>query len=535
MLQFPPWKIGLVALVLIWGVIMALPNVANMSGAPGWMPKKGVNLGLDLQGGVYLMMEIQPDEVVANRLSVLSRDVTSSMRGASVSERIYFQTELKGRTLEVRLTRPDASGNFRTDEALKRLQKLNGPVGGVIGGAQMYEMRETGLDTISITVPQAAEESMVKDALGKTMTIVRRRIDPDGVSEISITPQGTNRIILEAPGEPDPQRLKDILSRDGRMTFNLVDNSEAAIRAAQAGTVRSGYRLLSGPDTPPMLVSDIPEIVGSDIANAAQGFDEQNRPQINFRLNGAGAKKFYETTRMNVGKPFAIVLDDVIMSAPTIQGPIAGGSVRITGNFTQQEAIDLAAIIEAGEMPAKLQFLDQRTVSPTLGQDSINAGYTAAIIGLAAVAVFMVLVYGSLGFFAVLSLACNIILIFAGLSGIGATLTLPGIAGIILTIGMAVDANVLVFERIREEQKDGRSPWTATQAGYERALSTIMDANITTVIAAIILYVLGSGPVQGFAVTLTIGIFSSVFTAFVVTRMITVGYMKLVKPKRFNI
>ena len=534
MLQFPPWKIGLIAIVLLWGIIMALPNVADMSGAPGWMPKKGVNLGLDLQGGVYLMMEIEPDEVVANRLSVLSRDVSSTL-GGTPTERIRHLAEVKGRELEVKLTRPDADGNFPTQEALKRLQKLNGPVGGVIGGAQLYEMRITGPDMITITVPPTAEESLVKDALAKTMTIVRRRVDPDGVSEISITPQGNNRIILEAPGEPDPQRLKDILNRDGRMTFNLVEDSQAEIDRARAGLPKQGYTLLSGLDGRDYLVRDIPEIVGSDIANAAQGYDERNNPEINFRLNGAGARKFYETTRNNTGKIFAIVLDDVVMSAPRINGPIPGGNVRITGNFTQQEAIDLAAIIEAGEMPAKLQFLDQRTVSPTLGQDSINAGYSAALIGLAAVAVFMVLVYGTLGLFAVLSLACNIVLIFAGLSGINATLTLPGIAGIILTIGMAVDANVLVFERIREEQKEGRSPWTATQAGYERALSTIMDANITTLIAAFILYVLGSGPVKGFAVTLTIGIFSSVFTAYVVTRMITVGWMKLMKPKRFNI
>lgn len=534
MLQFPPWKIGLIAIVLLWGIIMALPNVANMSGAPGWMPKKGVNLGLDLQGGVYLMMEIEPDEVVANRLTVLARDVSSAL-GGTPSERIRHLAEVKGRELEVKLTRPDADGNFRTQEALKRLQKLNGPVGGVIGGAQLYEMRITGSDTITITVPGTAEESLVKDALAKTMTIVRRRVDPDGVSEIALTPQGNNRIILEAPGEPDPQRLKDLLNRDGRMTFNLVEDSPSEIQAAERGVVKPGYHLLSGPETGPLLVSNIPELTGSDIANAAQGYDERNNPDINFRLNGAGARKFYETTRANVNKRFAIVLDDVIMSAPNIHEPIPGGNVRITGNFTQQEAIDLAAIIEAGEMPAKLQFLDQRTVSPTLGQDSINAGYSAALIGLAAVAVFMVLVYGTLGFFAVLSLACNIVLIFAGLSGINATLTLPGIAGIILTIGMAVDANVLVFERIREEQKEGRSPWTATQAGYERALSTIMDANITTLIAAFILYVLGSGPVRGFAVTLGIGIVSSVFTAYVVTRMITVGWMKLMKPKRFNI
>ncbi len=535
MLHFPPWKVGLIALILIWGVIMALPNVVNMSGAPGWMPKKGVNLGLDLQGGVYLMMEIEPEEVAGNRLQVFARDVRSALDKKDNEPRVGHIAEPHPGRLDIRLTQPGADGKFDTDEALRRLQKLNGPLAGAIGGAQLYEMRVTSPDTITVTIPDAAQEALMKDALAKTMTIVRRRVDPDGVSEIAITPQGTNRIVLEAPGEPDPQRLKDLLSRDGRMTFNLTDDSATAIAAAQRGVVNPGFRLLDGPESGPLLVRNIPEVVGSDIANAAQSFDEGNRPQITFRLNGAGARKFYETTRLNSGKRFAIVLDDVIMSAPRINEPIPGGNVRITGNFTQEEAQDLAAIIEAGEMPAKVQFLDQRTVSPTLGHDSISAGYTAAIIGLAAVAVFMVLAYGMLGFFAVLSLGANIILIFAGLSGVGATLTLPGIAGIILTIGMAVDANVLVFERIREEQNDGRAPRTATQAGYERALSTIMDANITTLIAGGILYLLGSGPVKGFAVTLSIGIVTSVFTAYVVTRMITVGWMKVMKPKRFNI
>ncbi|MDP3457676.1 MAG: protein translocase subunit SecD, partial [Hyphomonas sp.] len=281
----------------------------------------------------------------------------------------------------------------------------------------------------------------------------------------------------------------------------------------------------------PLLVRSIPEIVGSDIANASQGNDESNRPQINFRLNSNGARKFGETTRVNTNKRFAIVLDDVIMSAPNINEPIFGGNVRITGDFTIEEAQDLAAIISAGEMPAKLQFLDQRTVSATLGQDSINAGVQASMIGIALVAIFMILAYNLLGIFAVLSLAFNIILIFGGLSGLGATLTLPGIAGIILTIGMAVDANVLVFERIREEQQSGRSLLTAIQAGYERALSTILDANITTLIAAAILYLLGSGPVKGFAATLGIGIITSVFTAFVVTRWLTVMWVKAFRPK----
>ncbi|OYW83058.1 MAG: protein translocase subunit SecD, partial [Hyphomonas sp. 32-62-5] len=285
----------------------------------------------------------------------------------------------------------------------------------------------------------------------------------------------------------------------------------------------------------PLLVREIPEVVGSDIATASQGNDEANRPQINFRLNANGARKFYETTRNNSGKLFAIVLDDVIMSAPRINEPIPGGNVRITGTFTMEEAQDLAAIIAAGEMPAKVQFLDQRVVSSTLGEDSIESGFRAAIVGLSLVAVFMILAYGLQGMFAVISLVANVILIFASLSLLGATLTLPGIAGIILTIGMAVDANVLVFERVREEQNNGRSLWTAVQAGYERALITILDANITTLFAAVILYSMGSGPVKGFAVTLALGIVTSVFTAFVFTRMLTVFWMKTFKPKRLAV
>ncbi|KDA02986.1 protein translocase subunit SecD [Hyphomonas oceanitis] len=533
MLQFPPWKICLILGIMLWGTLMALPNVVNMSGAPTGIPKQGVNLGLDLQGGVYLMMEISPDEVIANRLEVFAIDVRNALGNKDGKPLIGHLSEVDGRTLNISLTRPDADGNYPVDEALTRLRKLNGSVEGAIGGAKTYEIEAAGPALIKVTVPSTSEEALMKDALAKTMTIVRRRVDPEGVSEISITPQGNNRIILEAPGEPDATRLKNLLSRDGKMTFNLAENSASEIARAQAGLPRTGYRLLDGAQTGPMLVRNIPEVTGADIANAAVGRDDANNPQINFRLNGNGARKFYDTTRLNTGKLFAIVLDDTIMSAPRINEPIPGGQVRITGQFTEEEASDLAAIIEAGEMPAKVQFLDQRTVSATLGQDSIRAGIRASLIGLALVAVFMILAYGLMGIFAVGSLAANIILIVGSLSGLGATLTLPGIAGIILTIGMAVDANVLVFERIREEQRAGRSPLTAVQAGYERALSTILDANITTFIAASILYLLGSGPVKGFAVTLAIGIVTSVFTAFVLTRWFTVIYLKGFKPKKF--
>lgn len=535
MLQFPPWKVLIVLGVLAWGVLMALPNVMNMSAAPDWMPKKPVNLGLDLQGGVYLEMEIRPAEVIASRLDVFARDVRSALARSDSAKQIPHEAEVNGRTMTIKLTRPDEAGNLPVDEAIARIDKVNGPLEGGLAGGKTYTVEQTSPNTISITVPANSESLMVADAMTKTTTIVRRRIDPDGVAEISITPSGTNRLILEAPGEPNPQRLKDLLNRDGRMTFNIVDDSPSSIAAAQAGVVKPGFRLLNGPQTGPLLVRSIPEIVGSDIASASQGNDEANRPQINFRLNSNGARKFFETTSANTNKRFAIVLDDVIMSAPNIQEPIAGGNVRITGDFTIEEAQDLAAIISAGEMPAKVQFLDQRVVSSTLGEDSIQAGYTAAIIGLSLVGGFMILAYGMQGVFAVISLTINIVLIFACLSMFNATLTLPGIAGIVLTIGMSVDANVLVFERIREEQQSGRSIWTAVQAGYERALVTIMDANITSLMSALVLYIMGTGPVKGFAVTLALGIVTSVFTAFVLTRMLTVFWMKIAKPKRFNI
>ncbi len=535
MLQFPPWKIALILGALFWGALMALPNVVDMSRAPGFIPKQTLNLGLDLRGGVYLQMEINPDEVVSGQLEVFARDIRSALARTDTLEQIGHVADVRGRVLTVRLTRPDAAGDYPVQDALRRIERVNAPLQGNLAGGRTFSLAAAGPDTLRVTVPEASEDLMMQDALARTMTIVRRRVDPDGVAEVSITPQGSSRIILEAPGEPDPQRIKDLLSRDGRMTFNLVDASESAVAAAIAGVPRAGYRLLEGPGVGPMLVRNIPEIVGSDIASASQGNDEANRPQINFRLNTNGARKFYETTRRNTGQLFAIVLDDVIMSAPRINEPIAGGSVRITGDFTIEEAQDLAAIIAAGEMPARVQFLDQRTVSATLGQDSINAGVRASIIGLILVAVFMLLAYNLIGAFAVTSLAANILLIFGALSGLGATLTLPGIAGIILTIGMAVDANVLVFERIREEQRAGRSAVTAIQAGYERALSTILDANITTFIAAMILYLLGSGPVKGFAVTLGIGIITSVFTAFVFTRWLTVLWVRAMRPKRLPV
>lgn len=568
MLQFPPWKIALVLVTLLIGGLMALPNAfsnaflgiepdrpavetpdamaeyvsereaARESWWPGFLPQNKVNLGLDLRGGVYLLMQINQEDVIANRLRVLAADVQQAFNSGSAAERIFQTNEIRDGRLEISL-RPDRSGNVRMAEALERLETLNTPVEGALGGAQTYTIDPVGESEIHVSLTDAAVSAFRREALAKTIEIVRRRIDPDGVRDIAPQPQGENRIILEVPGEPDPRRIKEVLSQAGELTFSLVDDTPSRVQQAiRTGRSPPGWRLLTDAETGErMLVNNAPVVTGSDIATASQGYDpDDNTPAVNFRLNGAGQQRFSKVTQENVNRRFAIVLDERVMSAPVIREPIYGGQVQISGGFPNspaglQEAIDLAAIIEAGELPAKLNFIEERTVGPGLGADSIRAGTLASLIGLALVALSIAVFYGRPGLFAVFSLAANIVLILGALSALGATLTLPGIAGIILTIGMAVDANVLVFERIREESRQGRTALTAVQVGYEKAMSTIFDANITTFIAAGVLYMLGSGPVKGFAVTLAIGIFTSVFTAFVVTRFLTVMWLRWARPK----
>ena len=375
------------------------------------------------------------------------------------------------------------------------------------------------------------------EATKQTVAKLGPRLDPDGLGELTVQPQGDTSIIVEAPGETDPQRLRAIIEKPGQLTLNLVeDNDNLFMDAIRTGRPRVGYQLIPTVEGQQLLISTDPIIEGDMVRSASQGFHpENNQPIVNFTLNTKGAKLFGDATAQNRGKRFAIVLDGVSQSAPVIRSAILGGSAYIEGSFTVESAQDLATIIQAGALPADVSVERESLVGPTLGKDSIDAGTTASLIGLALVAIFMIIAYGLFGGFAVASLMVNILLIFGALSGLGATLTLPGIAGIILTIGMAVDANVLVFERIREESRSGRSPMTAVNAGYQQALSTILDANITTLIAAAVLYTLGSGPVKGFAITLAIGIFTSVFTAFVVTRWFTVMWLRGTRPKSLPI
>lgn len=558
MLNFPAWKVILILIVLVWGTLMAIPNAfsngflgveprepesdapqdiaayqqqvaaAEKSWWPSFLPTSKVNLGLDLQGGVYLLTQIEPEEVAANRLETLQTDIVQALNRDPLIERNV--PEQQGVTLPIKLRNAEDM-----EEALRRLRRTN-PTIGTTGSQRVLSIEQTGSDTIMVRVSDDAQQALAADAQSTMITIIRRRLDPDGVSEVAITPQGDTRIVIEAPGEADPRRIKNILGQAGRLTFNMANTDPSSVSAAQATRPAPGFELLEDEFGRPILVNRTPVVTGSDIATASQGRDpDNNSPAVDFRLNGTGAERFGQTTANNRGQIFAIVLDGTVMSAPRINEPIWGGNVQITGDFDLDEAQDLADIIEAGELPAKLNFIEERTVGPGLGADSIEAGTNASLIGMLLVGFFMIIAYGLIGSFAVGSLIANIVLILGALSGLGATLTLPGIAGIVLTIGMAVDANVIVFERIREEQQNGRSPTTAVIAGYERALSTILDANITTFIAASILYLLGSGPVKGFAVTLAIGIVTSVFTAFVVTRWFTSMWLRAARPRKLSI
>ncbi|WOR13813.1 protein translocase subunit SecD [Hyphomonas sp. FCG-A18] len=572
MLNFPAWKVAIISITLLWGALLALPNLfsdgflgieprdtgatdpqaiaayeqqlaeADASWWPGFLPKNKLSLGLDLQGGVYLLMEIDPAEVVGNQFESFKGDVRDAWRQTNNQEIILRDSEpvISDSRMIYQLRDPQEDAQQRFDwtaeeqmeDALKRLRRVNPNIGTT--QTKTFNISEGANNTVIIAVTDASRSELTRKARNDMMTTIRNRIDPNGVAEIQITPQGDDRIILEAPGESDPKRIKDLLSRDGRLTFNMADTSGSAVRIAQeTGRARPGWQLIPSREGFPLLINNIPEIEGKDIASANRCPDpDDNTPSVCFRLNSSAAKKFYNLTASRRGELFAIVLDGESMSAPRINDPIPGGNVIITGDFTIEEADDLSAIIAAGELAAKPQFIEERTVGPGLGQESIAAGSRASMIGIILVGIFMMLAYGLIGGFAVGSLIANIILIVGALSGFGATLTLPGIAGIILTIGMAVDANVIVFERIREEQRSGRSPATAIQAGYERAFSAILDANVTTFIAASILYLVGAGPVKGFAVTLAIGILTSVFTAFVVTRWFTVMYLRTMRPKR---
>ncbi len=536
MLHFARWKIILVLVVAVGGILFALPNLFPQSvvkNVPTWLPHRQINLGLDLQGGAHLLFSMDVKELVADWLKNIRGDVRDALR----KERIGYtglRFTVANRSVQARVRKLEDA-----DKAFKRLERLSQPVGGtaIFGGnvaarTLKVEKRDGGLIILRLT--DSGLTQRVNAAIEASIETMTRRVNALGTTEPIIQRQGRDRVLLQVPGIKDVRRLKDLVGKTGKLEFRLVDGSVPP-QEALAGRPPPGSEVLMSDDDPPIpyVIKQRTMVSGESLVDAQPGFDQQtNEPVVTFRFDSSGAKRFGRVTQQNVGRPFAIVLDNKVISAPVIREPILGGSGQISGNFQVTEANDLAVLLRSGALPAKLTIIEERTVGASLGEDSIAAGKIAAVIGMVGVVAFILLAYGLFGFFANLALAVNVALIFGTLSAIEATLTLPGIAGIVLTMGMAVDANVLIFERIREEARAGKTVIAAIDAGYSRALSTILDANITTFIAAVILFWLGSGPIRGFAVTLSVGIITSVFTAFTVTRLMVSYWVMKRRPDK---
>nr|WP_025898680.1 protein translocase subunit SecD [Sneathiella glossodoripedis] len=528
MISFPKWKAVLVVLVCILGVAYTVPNFvpkSSLEGLPEWAPSQHINLGLDLQGGSHLLMQVDTADVTEKMLESLKDEVRNALRGGS--SRIGYRN-LDIRDGSVVFSLRDAADREAAREALLPLSSLmpNGQ------RSHLIDISDDGKNA-SVTPSEQAITDRISAVVEQSIEIIGRRVNETGINEPTIQRQGRDRILVQLPGVGNPQRIIDLIGQTAQMTFHLVDLSASAIGngPAPAGSKRLPSLNEEGVS---YVIKNRVMVSGENLEDAQATF-QQGQPVVSIRFNGLGGKQFGKVTTENVGKPFAIVLDGKVISAPRINEPILGGSAIISGGFTIQGAQDLALLLRAGALPAPLNILEQRSVGPDLGADSIAAGKIAGIIGLIAVAIFMIVTYGLFGIVANVALAMNMFLIMALLSVLGATLTLPGIAGIILTIGMAVDANVLIFERIREEVRNGKSPTNAIESGYKRAFTTIVDANVTTGIAAVILFVMGSGPVKGFAVTLGIGIVCSMFTAILLSRMIITYWAIRTRPKTLNV
>ena len=540
MLHFQTWKLVVVLGIVIAGILYALPNVfprATIDRVPSWLPHKQVNLGLDLQGGAHLLYQLDEKEMTDDWLSTIRGDVRETLRRTRIGYTDLSQ-DVTARSVSVKIR--DAA---ELDKAYQELRKLAAPVGGnVFSGFSGYDLDvATKDDTVVLTVTDAGLAHRMSSAIQASIETIRRRVDAFGTTEPSIQREGRSRVLVQVPGISDVERLKTLIGETGKLEFKLVDPSANPEQIAQSKVVPPGDELLYGnpPSGAPQGSPQIPYVLknqvlvtGQNLVDAQPNFDQRTgEPVVTFRFDAAGATRFGKVTSENVGLPFAIILDNKVISAPVIREPILGGTGQISGHFSVQEANDLAVLLRSGALPAKLTVIEERTVGASLGADSIEAGKKAALMGLALVMIFMLAGYGLFGLFANLALIINIALIFAVLSLMGATLTLPGIAGIVLTIGIAVDANVLINERIREEIRTGKSPFAAVDAGYSRALITIIDSNVTTLIAVLVLFWLGSGPVRGFAVTLTVGVIASMFTAVTVTRLMVAYWLRWTRPQ----
>ena len=532
MLHFSPIKVALIALSCLLSIVFAFPNFLpkeTVEKWPSFIPKKQMALGLDLKGGAHLLLSMDVDTLRKDWLTNLQQDARRQLREAKL---LFSGIGIANNSVNVRINN---AGDM--DAALRELRKLNQQIGNALLGTATNSLDVKGDGTqISLTPTEPAFNDRITNAISASLETVRRRIDSLGTTEPSIVRQGRDRILVQVPGYEDTARLKELIGSTAKLTFHKVHDTVSP-EQAQQGRLPAGYKVYpSDPkgdrDAGSYLLQETPIVQGEDLVDSQQGFDSRtNEAVINFRFNQKGARVFGRFTTDNIGRPFAIVLDEKVLSAPVIRSEILGGSGQISGNFTVESANDLAIKLRSGALPAKLTIVEERSVGPSLGADSVAAGKLAFTIGSVATIVMTVIAYGTFGLFAASALLINALMIVALMSVIGSTLTLPGIAGLVLTIGMAVDANVLIYERIREELRAGKGAIAAIDAGFNRAMVAIADSQLTTLAAAIIMFWLGSGPIRGFAVTLSLGIFTSVFTAVTVTRLLVALWLKSARAK----
>ena len=545
MLHFPTWKVVAIVLTCLAGLLGTAPNMMSkehLAALPKWLPHAQIPLGLDLQGGVHLVLEMNVEELKKAWYDQLLDDTRKTLRDAKVPSPTLSQT---GKQIIVKVgSAADA------DRIVPELRKMSQAIGGIgfggLGGSDL-DVRRDGT-TITIEPTEAGITQRVTTGMGTAIETIRRRVDELGTTEPNIVRQGQDRIVVQVPGFNDPGRVKELVGTTAKLTFQFV-NAEYSPRSSlpaeevkqlqvPPGSVamRTKDRLSGNTGEQYEIVERRVIVNGEDLVKANLGQDTRSgQPMVEFRFNQVGARKFGKATQENVGRRFAIVLDNTVISAPVIQTAIIGGSGQITGNFTSESANNLAILLRSGALPATLTIVEERTVGPSLGADSIKAGKIATYVAFAAVAAFMMIAYGLFGFFSVIALALKLGLIFAVMSWMRATLTLPGIAGIALTIGIAVDANVLIYERMREELRNGKSAIAAIEAGFARAIATIIDSQLTTLISAIILFWLGSGPIRGFGITLTIGVITAIFSAVTVTRLMIAMWLRYQRGQKRDI
>jgi preprotein translocase subunit SecD len=534
MLYISRWKAFAIVMTTLLLCLFAVPNLLSSSTVQSW-PKwaqRHVVLGLDLQGGSHLLLEVDTAAIRKEKVDQLRDEVRKVLREAKVG--LVSAPVSRGDSVEVRIRETDLQ------QGLAKLRELSQPLGGLLSttGQRTVDIVSVGGGLVRLTWTEPAILERVRQAVDQSIQIVTRRVDELGTVEPVIQRQGVDRILIQVPGLGDPTELIRLLGKTAKLDFRMVDQTMTAEQALASrpppesevlyGTKAEGGR--------PYLIEKRVVVSGGDLVDAQPAFDQRtNEPVVSMRFNASGSRRWAQATTENVGRPFAIILDNEVISAPVIREPIIGGSSQISGSFTVQSANELAILLRAGALPAPLTVIEQRVVGAGLGQDSIEKGTTAAYFGAILVAIYMLAAYGIFGVFAVMAVAFNVAMIFGVLSMLNATLTLPGIIGIVLTIGIAVDSNVLIYERIREEIRTGRSAISAIDAGFTRALATIMDSNITTFIAAAVLFFIGTGPVRGFAVTFGVGIITTVFTAFTLTRLMVSYWVRWSRPQRLAV